>query len=254
MIQSLYVAESGLNSQQKMIDVISNNIANMSTPGFKKSAVGFVELLAPTDSQFIEQPITEPGRGVQVAMLQQNFAPGELKQTGDAMDIAINGEGFIAVETTDGTVAYARAGRLQLDAQGYLSTTDGLRLAAQIQLPPDFSDLTVTQSGSVLARVQGSAELIELGQIQLTRFPNPDALKATASNLYLPAEAAGIAETYQPGEHGTGRLVQGYRELSNVSMNEEMVSLMLAQRGYQLNARLVQVADQVLETINNIRR
>lgn len=254
MIETLYIAESGLNSQQKMIDVISNNIANISTQGFKKANVGFVEMLAVPPSEFIDQPQTDSGRGVQVSQVLLDFRNGEMKQTGHPLDVAINGEGFVPVQLADGTDAYSRAGRMSVDAEGFLTTAQGQRLAASIQIPPESTDLTITQSGSVLARVQGSPELIELGRIELVRFSHPSGLKAKESNVYLATAAAGNASFSEPGQAGAGNLVQGYTEMSNVSMNEEMVSLMLAQRGYQLNARLVQVADQVLETINNIRR
>ncbi|HCU65756.1 MAG TPA: flagellar basal-body rod protein FlgG [Rheinheimera sp.] len=254
MIQSLYIAETGLNSQQKMIDVISNNIANITTPSFKKAQVGFAELLAPVPTDFVDSVPQDAGRGVEVNRVLQDFRAGELKPTGQRMDVAINGEGLLAVELADGSEAYSRAGRLQLDENGYLLTAEGHRLAAAIQLPPDSTDVTITRTGLVLARVQGGTELVELGQIQLGRFNHAEGLRAIAPNLYSATEASGPVQFYQPGEAGTGQLVQGHAEMSNVSMNEEMVSLMLAQRGYQLNARLVQVADQVLETINNIRR
>lgn len=254
MIQSLYIAETGLNSQQKMIDVISNNIANITTPGFKKADVNFVELLAPQTSEFIEAAPADAGQGVQVSRIVQDFQTGELKPTGNPMSLAIMGDGLLPVELNDGTEAYSRVSGLQLDEHGYLQTSEGYRLAAGIQIPPESTDLTITRSGLVLARVQGSAELTELGQIQLSRFNNASGLQAKAPNLYQATEQSGPAQLYLAGEGGSGQLVQGHTEMSNVSMNEEMVSLMLAQRGYQLNARLVQVADQVLETINNIRR
>lgn len=254
MIESLYIAETGLNSQQKMIDVISNNIANISTPGYKKANVSFAELVTPVPADALQEGITDSGKGVHVASVQLDFRSGELKQTGHPMDLAINGEGFLAVEMLDGETGYSRAGRLRIADDGFLTTQEGLRLQPGIQVPPESTDLTVTQSGNVLARVQGSAELIELGQLEVVRFAQPEALRAVGSNVFKASEQAGAMTAGPAGANGNGMLVQGFAEMANVSMNEEMVSLMLAQRGYQLNARLVQVADQVLETINNIRR
>lgn len=254
MIESLYIAETGLKSQQKMIDVISNNIANISTAGFKKADVSFAELVTPVQPDALQDAISESGKGVQVSAVQLDFRPGDLKQTGNPMDLAINGEGFLAVDLADGETGYSRVGRLRVSEDGFLTTLDGLRLQPGIQIPPDSSDFTITQSGNVLARVQGSTDLVELGQLQVVRFTQPEALIAAGSNVFKASENAGAMTAGTPGQQGNGMLIQGYAEMANVSMNEEMVSLMLAQRGYQLNARLVQVADQVLETINNIRR
>lgn len=254
MIESLYIAETGLNSQQKMIDVISNNIANISTPGYKKANVSFAELVAQVPPDAMADAVTENGKGVQVAAIQLDFRPGELKQTGHPMDLAINGDGFLAIDLPDGETGFCRAGRLRIGDDGFLTNADGLRLQPAIQVPPESTELTITRSGVVLTRVQGGDELIELGQLEIIRFAEPTGLRARGANIFQATEQAGVMTAGAPGANGYGMLVQGYAEMANVSMNEEMVSLMLAQRGYQLNARLVQVADQVLETINNIRR
>ena len=254
MIESLYIAESGMVSQQKLIDVISNNIANISTPSFKKSSVNFSDIVSSSEIRTDGREELNSGQGVMIQHLLMDFQVGDLKQTGNPLDIAVNGEGFIPVTLDDGSQAYSRGERLQVNEQGYLTTVSGYTLSAGVVLPPDVADLTFTASGAVLGRVQGGDELIELGQIDLVRFTNQEAMQQVGNNLYKPGETSGDLSISKPSEQGMGQLIQGFTEMSNVSMNEEMVNLMLAQRGYQLNARLVQVADQVLETINNIRR
>lgn len=254
MIESLYIAESGMNSQQKMIEIISNNIANVSTTGFKKSSASFSDVVyqSPLDTNSVA--LESQGLGVTVGPMIIDFRNGDLKQTNNPLDVAVNGEGFIPVLTKDGEEAYSRMGRLTVDEQGFLSTQQGYRLATSIQIPPETSDLTIGAGGAVLARVQGSPELVELGQIEMVRFSNSSGITQLEHNLYQAASSAGDRVYGKPGERGMGQLIQGFIEMSNVSMNEEMVSLMLAQRSYQLNARLVQVSDQILDTINNIRR
>lgn len=258
MIEALYIAETGMNSQQELIEVISNNIANVSTPGFKSSDVNFVDLVYQTNSGIdnMQASMQSKSHGIGVSSSEHmvNFERGDLKQTGNPFDIAINGKGFLAVETESGELAYTRAGRLRVDESGYLVTSQGHRLNANIQLPPDATNVTFTASGSVLVRVDSSTQLIEIGQLELTSFSNPHGLNRLGNNLYSASQDAGQPNFSSPGENGVGQIVQGFTELSNVSMNEEMVNLMLAQRGYQLNARIIQVSDQVLETINNLRR
>ncbi|MGC0118630.1 flagellar basal-body rod protein FlgG [Pseudoalteromonas piscicida] len=258
MIEALYIAETGMNSQQELIEVISNNIANVSTPGFKSAEVNFVDLVYQTNigTQGFELPAHTSAQGIGVSTSEQvvNFERGDLKQTGNPFDIAINGNGFLAIETQNGELAYTRAGRLRVDDNGYLVSTQGQRLSANIQLPPDVTSVTFTSSGSVLVRVDSASQLVEIGQLELVNFNNPQGLNRIGNNLYQATEQAGQPTFGKPGESGLGQIVQGFTELSNVSMNEEMVNLMLAQRGYQLNARIIQVSDQVLETINNLRR
>ncbi|ODB37102.1 flagellar basal-body rod protein FlgG [Pseudoalteromonas sp. BMB] len=258
MIEALYIAETGMNSQQELIEVISNNIANVSTPGFKSAEVNFVDLVYQTNigTQGFELPAHASAQGIGVSTSEQvvNFERGDLKQTGNPFDIAINGNGFLAIETQNGELAYTRAGRLRVDDNGYLVSTQGQRLSANIQLPPDVTGVTFTSSGSVLVRVDSASQLVEIGQLELVNFNNPQGLNRIGNNLYQATEQAGQPTFGKPGESGLGQIVQGFTELSNVSMNEEMVNLMLAQRGYQLNARIIQVSDQVLETINNLRR
>jgi flagellar basal-body rod protein FlgG len=254
MIDALYIAESGMNSQQKMIEVISNNIANVSTPGFKKSSASFADVVYQPLSDIAQSSAELQGKGVALNPLQLDFRSGDLKQSGYPLDIAINGNGFLPVINSQGNEMFTRGGRLQVDSQGYLATQQGYRFATEVRIPPETSDLTFTANGTVLGRVQGSADLIELGKLELVTFTNSSGLQQTENNLYQLTAQAGERSYTAPGEQGAGQIIQGFLEMSNVSMNEEMVNLMLAQRSYQLNARLVQVSDQILDTINNIRR
>ncbi len=257
MIESLYIAETGMASQQKMLDIISNNIANTSTPGFKKAEVNFVDLVssAPSSTERLSERQAMPeGAGVRIHSTSTDFSVGGMKQTTNPFDIAINGNGFLEVLNTDGSSAFSRTSRLRLDNDGYLSTATGLKLAANIQMPPDAKGFVVTTAGDVLVSLPDEDELVQLGSIELVNFANTDGLQAIGENLYRPTESAGTAVYGKPGENGLGNLLQGFTETSNVSMTEEMVNLMLAQRGYQLNARIIQVSDQILETINNLRR
>jgi flagellar basal-body rod protein FlgG len=259
MIESLYIAESGMSSQQKLIDVISNNIANASTPGFKKVQLNFVDLVYQSGSNLEGADSTNThdmsnGAGVKIGSNIRDFSVGDLKQTGNPFDVAIQGAGFMEVQLEDGTVGYSRAGRLRLNNEGYLSTTEGYRLSANIQLPPDTTDLRISSNGQVTALLGSEGERVTLGEIELVRFTNEESLNGVGNNLFVASEKSGDVIYATPGEFGTGQLLQGITEVSNVSMTEEMVNLMLAQRGYQLNARIIQVSDQLLDTINNLRR
>ncbi|WP_199611748.1 flagellar basal-body rod protein FlgG [Flocculibacter collagenilyticus] len=259
MIESLYIAETGMSSQQKLIEVISNNIANSSTTAYKKTQLNFVDLvyqqdvIADSNDGTINQANSH-GVGVKVSTDTKDFSVGELKQTGNPFDVAIQGSGFIEVQMENGDTAYTRAGRLRLNSDGYLVSSHGYVLSASIQLPPDASDMAISNRGVVTALIGSTGERIELGQIELTNFTNPEGLKVLGSNLYSGSEKSGNVLYGLPGEMGLGELLQGMTEVSNVSMTEEMVNLMLAQRGYQLNARIIQVSDQLLDTINNLRR
>lgn len=257
MIESLYIAETGMQSQQKLLDIISNNIANSSTPGFKKVDVNFVDLVSqvPNAQLPLSQRQSMPeGAGVKIHSTSTDFSTGGLKQTTNPFDLAINGKGFFEVNNADGSSSYSRASRFRLDENGYLTSSTGMKLAANIQLPPDSKGFVITSAGDVLVSLPDEEELVQLGSLELVNFSNTDGLQQVGENLYRPTEQAGDRVFGKPGENGMGSIAQGFTEMSNVSMTEEMVNLMLAQRGYQLNARIIQVSDQILETINNLRR
>lgn len=251
MIESLYIAESGMKSQQALIEMISNNIANVATPGYKTASANFVDLVYQQESN---SNLQSKGIGVHISAQLTDFNTGDLKQTGNPFDIAINGKGFIAVEDANGDTLYTRLGRLRINNDGMLSSVHGFVIGNGVHIPADASDLTITVSGAILAKMAGSEELIELGQLDLVNFTNEQGLEAVGNNLFRATSDSGEMITGKPGEYGLGGLVQGFTEMSNVNMNEEMVNLMLAQRGYQLNARIIQASDQILDTINNLRR
>ena len=251
MIESLYIAESGMKSQQALIEMISNNIANVATPGYKTASANFVDLVYQQESS---ENIQSKGIGVHISAQLTDFKTGDLKQTGNPFDIAINGKGFIAVEDANGDTLYTRLGRLRINNDGMLSSVHGFVIGNGVQIPSDADDLTITVSGTILAKTAGSEELIELGQLDLVSFTNEQGLEAVGNNLFRATAESGDVVIGKPGEYGLGGLVQGFTEMSNVNMNEEMVNLMLAQRGYQLNARIIQASDQILDTINNLRR
>ena len=259
MIDALFNATSGLRTEQTLIDVISNNVANINTAGFKKSQVTFadatyhdavVDTVKPEDSK----PDHLVGGGTQIASTHAEFTAGDVEVTNNQLDLAINGDGFLEVTDATGQTLYTRAGHLTLDKNGYLETADGSRLTSNIQIPADTTKITITATGQVQAQVAGANQPVSVGQLQLARFMNMDGLKPMGNNAYQATQESGEAMFAKPGEEGMGTLQQGYMEMSNVDMAEEMTNLVVAQRAYQLNARVIQAADQVLDTINNLRR
>lgn len=253
MSDAMQIAATGLRSEQRQIDVISNNVANMQTPGFKKSRVNFADVAAAYAAQAGAAP-ESIGNGTRVVSTSTFYSGGELKATQNPWDIAIDGNGFFELEGVDGAMFYSRAGQFHVDTDGNLVNTQGLRLANGFQVPADARDIRVAANGDVTAKVGSDANATLLGSIQLVTFASPDALVSVGDNRYTTTEAAGAPTTLQPGSNGTGTLQQGYVELANVELIDEMSSLVLAQRSYQMNARVLQAADQILETINNLRR
>jgi flagellar basal-body rod protein FlgG len=253
MIEALYIAESGLNVRQKQLDSIAHNIANISTSGFKANQINFMTVVQENHNDAGEI-VSSKGVGVSSLKTSLDMSLGKLESTGRALDIAINGDGLFEVNLADGSTAYTRGGRMQVDEQGYLSAENGERLAVGIQIAPDLAGLKLSEKGALTGILNGG-ESIELGQLTLVNFSNNDQLVAVGNNLYVAKEEMMNSMVYgTPGESGLGTTMQGIRELSNVSLNEEMMGMMLAQRSYQLNARIVQVSDQILETLNNLRR
>lgn len=252
MIDALFISATGLRSQQQQIDVISNNVANLQTPGFKKSRVAFAAMTqAPVEGAL---PTDATGLGSTVLSVGAVFTAGPLQPTGNPLDLAIDGPGLLEVLDPAGERRYSRAGRLVVDGEGFLSLPSGHRLSAAIQIPPDATDVRISREGEVLARLSGSDEDTPLGQIDLALVPSLEGLSALGENLFALTEASGEPTLGRPGEAGAGSIQQGYLESSNVDMVDEMTALVLAQRAYQLNARLLQASDQILETLNNLRR
>ena len=255
MIDALYISASGLRSEQKQIDVISNNVANMQTPGFKRSRVNFVEVAASgMPVAGAQEGAASHGNGTRILSTSTMFSPGELRMTQNPTDLAIEGDGFFELAGTDGAMVYTRDGQFRVDAEGNLVSVQGLPLSHGIQIPLGAADVRVAANGEVTALLAGDTERSSLGSIELTTFAAPDALTSIGDSGFSATDTAGAPSYGQPGDAGFGKLQQGYVELANVEMIDEMSALVMAQRAYQLNARVLQASDQVLETINNLRR
>lgn len=255
MIDALYIAASGLQGQQTRIDTISNNLANMQTPGFKASRVSFADVATVTPAE-VREGVESRGSagGVEVLATRPVFTEGALAQTGNPLDLAVEGPGFFEVDTAAGDHVYTRAGQLHADNQGYLATVNGDRLDGDIQIPPDAKNITVDSTGKVSATLGTDTQPTVIGQIQLAVFASPEALQSVGDNAYVPTQQSGDPSLGKPGDSGFGNMQQGMLEQSNVNMVQTMTSLVLAQRAYQLNARVLQAADQILDTINNLRQ
>lgn len=265
MIDALYISASGLRSEQKQIDVISNNVANLQTPGFKRGRVNFVEVAAATvaaDPTQAADPAqaarlaaeSAAGNGSRALSTSTMFTQGELRATRGVYDLAIDGAGFFELSTDDGRSVYTRDGQFRLDAEGALVSIHGPRLAQDIRIPEGAKEVRVDAKGEITAILEGEKERSVLGQIELAAFAAPDLLSSIGDNQFQADDAAGAPTYGRPGETGFGQLQQGQVEMANVEMIDEMSALVLAQRAYQLNARVLQASDQILETINNLRR
>lgn len=257
MIEALYIAGSGMKSQQTYVDVISNNIANVNTAGYKRAQISFVDLVAGganANELTPGQGMLAPGSGTKVQSIQHDFSTGELKTTGNELDLAISGNGFLEVELTDGNYGYTRSAQLTTDKDGVLITRTGHKLSRQIVIPSDASEIKISKQGEVLVKLASEVDLVSVGELELASFASQEHLNSVGDSLYLANEETGPAYYGQPGNDGLGTVEQGFIEVSNVSMVNEMVSLLMAQRAYQLNARIVQAADQLMETANNLSR
>ncbi|MGO8677418.1 MAG: flagellar basal-body rod protein FlgG [Limisphaerales bacterium] len=260
MLRALYSAAAGMESQQLNLDVISNNLANVNTTGFKKSKIEFEDLLYQTT----RAPGSEAGagnllptgiqigHGSQVVATSRIFTNGELSQTGEPLDMAINGDGFFQVTMPDGTLAYTRAGSFKTASDGRIMTSDGLPVSSGFQaVPPGTTNITVDSSGDVTYTTPSGTTTY---QVQLSRFLNPNGLESLGRNLYKETQSSGTPELGTPGQNGFGQLEQGQLELSNVKVVEEMVHLIMAQRAYEVNSKAVQAADEMLQQGNNLKR
>ncbi len=261
MIDSLYIGASGMHSQQLNVDTISNNLANVNTPAYKKSRVSFQDLMyrelgkMGVDTGSNNMDLSQRfGSGVGVMQLNKLFQNGELKKTDSPMDIAISGKGFLEVTLPDGSSAYTRSGALQITPEGLLATADGNPLRQNIHIPSDMKDIVIESSGKVMVSVPNEKSRIEVGQIELVDFVNPAGLSPVGDNLYIATEKAGNPVIGNAGDASFGKITQGYLEASNVKLVEEMVNLILAQRAYEVSAKIVQASDEMLGISNNLRR
>lgn len=262
MMRGLYTAASGMTAQQMNIDIIANNLANVNTTGFKRSRADFQDLVYQTmwaagsaTGEGARVPTgIQIGLGVRPAAVQKIFTSGDFKQTGNSLDIAIQGDGFLAVIMPDGSTAYTRDGSLKIDDQGRLVNSDGYALEPEIAIPANAESITIGPDGTVTVKVAGQTDPVQAGRLQLSRFANPAGLNAIGGNLFIVSPASGAAVTGNPGSDGLGRIAQNTLEMSNVSVVEEMVSMIVAQRAYETNSKAIQAADEMLQMANQLRR
>jgi flagellar basal-body rod protein FlgG len=253
MNDALYIAATGLQAQQAGLNAVADNLANTNTPAFKAGRVAFADLIAPRTGAAASSTSTG-GIGVMVSGVSKDFKPGELKQTGAALDIALQGQGFIEVLQADGSAAYTRGGTLAVNKDGLLTTASGELLKPEIQLPSNMTRLVIGRDGHVGATEGNSQAPSEVGRLSIVDFANPAGLKPVGNGLYIATEASGEPIAGHAGEDGMGTFMQGSVESANIDMNSQMIALMLAQRGYELSARVVQAADTLMELTNNLRR
>jgi flagellar basal-body rod protein FlgG len=264
MMRSLWTAASGMTGQQFNIDTISHNLSNVNTTGFKKNRADFEDLLY-QNRRIAGTPATEltvvptgiqVGHGVRVSATQKMFTQGALQQTGVVSDLAIQGEGFFRVLLIDGTYGYTRDGSFKIDSEGQLVTANGYRVLPEVILPDEFvrESLAVSQDGRVTIKVAGSDDPVDVGQMGIYRFTNPAGLQAIGENLFKVTNASGEAIGGRPGFDGMGKLVHKFLEMSNVSVVNEMVNMIVAQRAYELNSKAIQTSDTMLGIANNLKR
>ena len=256
-------AESGMKASHEQVKAISNNIANMQTIAFKRATPVFSEVVAKSGSEtstnvsFKEsKELLHANRpsGVRMVELNQDFTPGRLELTGNPLDIAVNGKGLIVLEGESGEEMYTRFGKLSVNENGYLSTIFGDRLSGNIMVPPDATSIEIKTDGRVYVRVSGEDSALEIGQIELVNFNNNASLENIGNAVLKKSDAAGEMLKGIPAEEGFGEITQGFVELSNVDIVREMSALMVAQKNYQANARVLSVADALQETLINILR
>jgi len=260
MIRSLWIAKTGLDAQQTQMDVISNNLANVSTSGFKRARAVFEDLLYQTIRQPGAQSSEQTqlpsglqiGTGVKPVATERIFTQGNLQQTGNSKDVAIQGNGFFQVLMPDGTTAYSRDGSFQSDANGQMVTASGYAVQPAITIPADTQSLTIARDGTVSVTQPGSAAPTTIGQLQLAMFINPAGLQSLGENLYAETAASGTPSSNAPGSNGAGLLNQGYVETSNVNVVEELVNMIQTQRAYEINSKAIQTSDQMLQRLTQL--
>jgi flagellar basal-body rod protein FlgG len=262
MIRALYTAATGMNAQEINVATISNNIANVNSTGYKKSRAEFQDLLyqnlrlvgtlspngnqIPTGSQL--------GLGTKLGSVAKIYTQGDFIQTQNQLDMAITGKGFFQIALPDGTIAYTRAGSFKMNNTGQVVTADGLPLEPAITIPQDALQISIDQNGSVAVTQPGAVAPTVLGTIQLATFQNQAGLQAIGNNAFQQTDASGAPTVGNPNSDDRGKTQQGFLEMSNVSVVEEMVNLISAQRAYEMNSRTVQTADEMLQTANNMKR
>jgi len=261
MIRSLWIGKTGLETQQTNLDVISNNLANVSTAGFKRTRAVFEDLMYQT----IRQPGAQVGAanqlpsglqvgtGVRTVATERIHSQGDLQNTGNSLDIAIQGKGFLQVELPDGTFAYTRDGSLQVDQDGQLVTAGGYPIQPPINIPDNALTISIGRDGTVSVTQAGAPGInVEVGQLELSTFINPTGLQSMGENLYLETDSSGPANFAQPGLDGAGTVLQEYIETSNVNVAEELVNMIVTQRAYEMNSKSIETSDAMLNRLTQL--
>ncbi len=261
MINALWTASSGMQSQQTNMDVIANNLANVNSSGFKKSRADFQDILyqttkaAGTGADGGEVPTgIQVGLGSRVAAVQKVFTTGDFQQTGNELDLGIEGSGFFQVTTPDGSEAYTRAGSMKKDSTGRIVTSDGYPLFPEIVIPENSTAISIGTDGTVDVVLDGESSPTTVGNLELVRFSNPSGLKNLGRSLYAETPTTGAPVTGTPGEEGFGAISQGFLEGSNVNIMEEMVNMIAGQRAYEVNSKAIRTADEMLKTTSQLVR
>ncbi len=264
MVRSLWTAASGMIGQQASMDTISNNLANVNTSGFKKMRADFEDLIyqtirvagtPATEDTVVPVPI-QMGHGVKLAATQHEFTQGNLQNTENNTDIAIMGDGFFRVMMYDGSYAYSRDGSFKIDSNGQFVTSNGYKLMPEVVLPQNFipETLSVSQDGRISVKVPGQDDPVDVGRLELYRFPNPVGLTSVGENLFKLSNASGDPIPGRPGFDGMGKTIHKFLEMSNVSVVREMVNMIVAQRAYEFNSKAIQTSDNMLGTATNLKR
>ncbi|WP_025916173.1 flagellar basal-body rod protein FlgG [Herminiimonas sp. CN] len=260
MIRSLSIAKTGLDAQQTQLDVISNNLANVGTTGFKRSRAVFEDLMyqnlrqvgGQTSDQTRLPSGLQIGTGVRIVATERIHTQGNPTKTDNSKDVAINGDGFFQVLMPDGTISYTRDGSFQTDQNGQLVTASGFPVQPAITLPQNATSMTIARDGTVSVTQAGSTASVQVGQVQLATFLNSAGLQSTGENLYVETDASGGPNTTAPGQNGAGILSQGYVEASNVNVVEELVNMIQAQRSYEINSKAIKTSDEMLQRLTQL--
>jgi flagellar basal-body rod protein FlgG len=260
MFNSLWIAKTGMEAQQMQLDVISNNLANSSTNGFKRAHAVFEDLMyqnlrqagSSTSEQSQLPTGLQVGLGVRTVSTTRSFTQGSLQQSGNNLDVAIQGNGFFQITMPDGTINYTRDGAFQVNAQGQLVTSNGLPVANGITVPANATNVSISADGTVTATIPGNVTPQPIGTIALASFINPAGLDPRGQNLYAETAASGQPNTGTPGANGLGQLMQGYLETSNVNVVQELVSMIQTQRAYEMNSKAIQTSDQMLQKLGQL--
>ncbi|WP_340607647.1 flagellar basal-body rod protein FlgG [Xenorhabdus bharatensis] len=260
MIRSLWVAKTGLDAQQTNMDVIANNLANVSTNGFKRQRAVFEDLLYQTERQpgaMSSEQTNLPsglqiGTGVRPVATERLHSQGNLAQTNNSKDVAVKGQGFFQIQMPDGTTGYTRDGSFQVDQNGQLVTAGGFQVVPAIIIPDNATKISIARDGIVSVNVQGQNAPQQVGQLTLTTFINESGLESIGENLYLETNSSGVPVENAPGINGAGLLYQGYVETSNVNVAEELVNMIQVQRAYEINSKAVSTSDQMLQKLTQL--